>query len=168
LLRKLEATKENDGEIRLFGKNFKVERNYNGLLVRPNFEIKKEVFIENLPINCEKNVLDAYLRRWKINFIKKILVHKVFYFNRKFNFRFDSAKNRVSIKEQKSLWGSCSGSNNLNFNYKIIEKDNKIADYLVLHELTHTIHKNHSREFWEELRRVCPDCETLKRKLKET
>ncbi|MDR2760826.1 MAG: M48 family metallopeptidase, partial [Rickettsiales bacterium] len=112
-------------------------------------------------------VADASLRQWKIDIIRKILIHKTLRFNKKFNFHFDGAKNHIFIKEQKSLWGSCSHSNNLNFNYKIIEKDNRIIDYLVLHELTHTIHKNHSAEFWNELARALPNYRELKKKLRE-
>ncbi|MDR2760421.1 MAG: DUF45 domain-containing protein, partial [Rickettsiales bacterium] len=59
LLKKLEASKDGGAEIRLFGKNFKIEKNYSGLLRRPSFEIKKDVFIENLPIDCKKSVADA-------------------------------------------------------------------------------------------------------------
>ncbi|MDR0571492.1 MAG: M48 family metallopeptidase [Rickettsiales bacterium] len=162
LLEKLKASKTNENEIKLFGRIFAVEKVENPLLKRPFFEIKNNIFVENIPFDCDKTTVEQHLTKWKIEKIRKIIFYKVIYFNRKFNFSFNEKKNSIRIKGQKSLWGSCSHNNNLNFNYKIIERDNKTIDYLVLHELTHTIHKNHSTAFWECLKEVCPDCINLK------
>ena len=63
--------------------------------------------------------------------------------------------NRIAIKSMKTKWGSCSSKKNLNFNYKILFLDEKDQDYLVVHELSHLKHMNHSKEFWDLV------CETL-------
>jgi predicted metal-dependent hydrolase len=165
LLEKLKNSKTNENEIKLFGKTFAVERAWSPLLKRPSFELKNGVFVENIPTSRNKIAVEKYLKNWKVEKIRKIIFHKVVYFNKKFNFSFNEEKNSIRIKEQRSLWGSCSRGNNLNFNYKIIEKDNEIIDYLVLHELTHTIHKNHSATFWECLKKACPNYVRLKNEL---
>jgi len=63
--------------------------------------------------------------------------------------------NRISIKSLKTKWGSCSSKKNLNFNYKILFLSEKDRDYLIVHELSHLVHMNHSSKFWDLV------CETL-------
>jgi predicted metal-dependent hydrolase len=55
---------------------------------------------------------------------------------------------RICIKHLTSCWGSCSGLNNLNFNYDLIHYPPSVIDYVLIHELAHLIHLNHSRKFW--------------------
>ena len=64
---------------------------------------------------------------------------------------------RVSIKNQKTRWGSCSRKGNLNFNYKIILAPEYIADYIIAHELCHLMEFNHSKDFWRLVARTVPD-----------
>jgi predicted metal-dependent hydrolase len=169
LLDKLNKIKtiEERGVVKLFGIEFSSVENYSKLLKKPSFEIKNGIFIKYIPNNCDKETTEKYLKKWKIDKIRKIIYHKALYFNKKFNFKFDEKKNSIKIKEQRSLWGSCSYRNNLNFNYKIIEKSNKVIDYLVLHELNHTIYKDHSIFFWDNLKKICKDCLKLKKELEE-
>ena len=63
--------------------------------------------------------------------------------------------NRISIKTLKTRWGSCSSKKNLNFNYKILFLKEKDINYLIVHELSHLVHMNHSKNFWDLV------CETL-------
>ncbi len=62
--------------------------------------------------------------------------------------------NKVFIRNQRTRWGSCSTSNNINLNMKLVLLPDKLIDYVILHELLHTRIKNHSREFWGELDRL--------------
>ncbi len=57
--------------------------------------------------------------------------------------------NRIAIKSLKTKWGSCSSKKNLNFNYKILFLDEEKQNYLIVHELAHLIHMNHSEKFWD-------------------
>ena len=63
----------------------------------------------------------------------------------------------VGIKSFKSRWGSCSGDGNILYNWRIIMAPNGIVDYVVVHELCHLIHHNHSPEFWKAVGKVVPD-----------
>jgi hypothetical protein len=62
----------------------------------------------------------------------------------------------VSIRNQRTRWGSCSPSGRISLNWRLIELPPVVCDYVLLHELTHLRHLNHSARFWRELARLCP------------
>ena len=64
---------------------------------------------------------------------------------------------RISIRTQRSRWGSCSGKGNLNFNCLLMLAPAEVLDYVVVHELCHRLHMDHSPAFWAEVARVLPD-----------
>ncbi|MCR5430958.1 MAG: M48 family metallopeptidase [Lachnospiraceae bacterium] len=73
---------------------------------------------------------------------------------------------RITIRKQKTLWGSCSTKGNLNFNCLLMLKTPDLIDYVVVHELCHRKHMNHSKAFWEEVGKVMPDYRERRRSLK--
>ncbi len=74
---------------------------------------------------------------------------------------------RITIREQKTRWGSCSGRGNLNFNWKLTLMPPEILDYVVVHELAHRKEMNHSRDFWKIVEQVLPDYQKRRKRLKE-
>ena len=74
---------------------------------------------------------------------------------------------RITIREQKTRWGSCSSAGNLNFNWKLVLMPLEILDYVVVHELAHRKEMNHSPKFWVIVEREMPDYQERKQKLKE-
>ena len=64
---------------------------------------------------------------------------------------------RITIRKQKSKWGSCSAKGNLNFNCLLMLAPPAVQDAIVVHELCHLKEMNHSAAFWREVARVCPD-----------
>lgn len=74
---------------------------------------------------------------------------------------------RITIRSQKTCWGSCSGKGNLNFNCLLMLAPPEIADYVVVHELCHRLEMNHSRRFWELVEKQLPDYRERRRWLKE-
>jgi predicted metal-dependent hydrolase len=75
--------------------------------------------------------------------------------------------NRVSVKDQRSLWGSCTRAGNLNFSWRLTLAPDSVLDYLVVHELAHRAQMNHSRRFWEVVEKVCPGHRTHRRWLRK-
>jgi len=72
----------------------------------------------------------------------------------------------VGIKLYKRRWGSCSADGNIDFNWQIIMAPNRIVDYVVVHELCHLIHHDHSPKFWKQVEKVMPDYASSKEWLK--
>jgi len=64
---------------------------------------------------------------------------------------------RVTIKKQKTLWGSCSAKGNLNFNCLLLRCPEDVMDYVIVHELCHRRELNHSPRFWAEVERILPE-----------
>jgi len=77
------------------------------------------------------------------------LFSRLDYFSDKYKFPY----NRAVFRCQKTKWGSCSNKNNINLNINIAFLPKELQDYILLHELCHIRHKNHSKEFWNELDR---------------
>lgn len=82
---------------------------------------------------------------------QKIMEH-VDYYARRMEIDYGS----ISMRNQKSRWGSCSSKGNLNFNYRLAYLPEELLDYVVVHELAHRRHMDHSAAFWEEVETYYP------------
>jgi hypothetical protein len=74
---------------------------------------------------------------------------------------------RITVRSQKSRWGSCSRRGTISLNWRLIQTPAFVSDYICLHELMHLRQMNHSPGFWREMERVCPDYRMAERWLKE-
>lgn len=93
----------------------------------------------------------------------RVLVHtRVDYFAKQFGF----APGLITIRDQRTRWGSCSGSGALSFNYRIVFLSNRLADYIVAHELCHLRELNHGPRFWGLLEEILPDAIDRRKELR--
>lgn len=74
---------------------------------------------------------------------------------------------RITIREQKTRWGSCSSKGNLNFNWRLILAPEEVLDYVVVHELAHRREMNHSKAFYAVVESVLPDYRQARRWLRD-
>ena len=74
---------------------------------------------------------------------------------------------RVSVRNQRSRWGSCSRRGTVSLNWRLLQVPPLVRDYIILHELVHFQHMNHSRSFWQAVAKVCPDWEAAELWLKQ-
>ncbi|NLU51968.1 MAG: M48 family metallopeptidase [Clostridiaceae bacterium] len=72
-----------------------------------------------------------------------------------------------SITGAKSRWGSCSYKNRINLSWRLILANKRAIDYVIIHELCHVLHKNHSKAFWQEVEKHMPDYKNHKKWLKD-
>ena len=82
---------------------------------------------------------------------------------KKYNFKVG----KITLRNQKTLWGSCSSNNNISLNRKLIFLDYDMMEYVICHELVHTEIKNHSKLFWNKLESILPKAGDLDKKLKQ-
>jgi predicted metal-dependent hydrolase len=119
-----------------------------------------EEFIAN---SIEPDSLSLSIKKWYKNKFKEIALPRVTYFANKHNLMV----NQVRIKNQKTMWGSCSSKNNINLNYLLLMAPMGVIDYVIVHELVHTIHRNHSTDFWDSVESIMPEFQEHKRWLKK-
>lgn len=74
---------------------------------------------------------------------------------------------RITIKNQKTRWGSCSAKGNVNFNYQLYYMPEELMDYVIVHELSHRRYMNHSSLFWKEVEKYCPEYKICRQRLKQ-
>ena len=77
------------------------------------------------------------------------------------------AYNRVVLKDQRTLWASCSAQKNINYSYRLIKMPPVVQDYLVIHELCHLQHMNHGPEYWALVGQFSPDYKQHRRWLND-
>lgn len=93
----------------------------------------------------------------------KVFPAKVHYFAEQMQIHYG----RITIRNQKTRWGSCSQKGNLNFNCLLMLAPDAVIDYVVVHELCHILEMNHSTVFWNHVERIMPDYKIHRKWLKE-
>ena len=127
------------------------------------FSEKSKLDVKNKIIYANKENTKESLERLYKFLAKTYIIERVKYYSTNFE---EKAKS-IKIKAQKRRWGSCSYDNNLNFNYKIIMASREVVDYLIIHEMCHMPHKNHSSEFWNAVGKIIPNYMELRDELRK-
>jgi predicted metal-dependent hydrolase len=125
---------------------------HNSLEDAMSFVRKKEVWIKkHLAIIGEKQTQNKEVNEAFLNIDKKAARKRITGRLRELAKVHGFTYGKVSIRNQRTRWGSCSGRNNLSFNLKLVVLPQELMDYVIFHELVHTQIHNHSQRFWQEV-----------------
>jgi predicted metal-dependent hydrolase len=116
---------------------------------------KELVFVSDNKISVatsNKKFIKSYLTSWYKQEARKIISQRVSHYAKIAGLEFKS----VAITSAETRWGSCSSNKTLNFNWKLVMAPQSVIDYVVAHELAHLTELNHSRDFWETVRKMYP------------
>lgn len=152
-----------DGEKFLFlGEEHNLQILFNPNKKRPNIMLDYGKLI--LETNSSETIkIKKYLEDWYRGKALETILERILYYQQFLEVR----PKAVKVKTQQSRWGSCNSKGNLYFNWKIIMSPIEILDYLVVHEMAHLIHLNHSSKFWNLVARILPDYKTSRKILKK-
>lgn len=130
-----------------FGQQYTVQHieNHKGTIFEDTY-----LKVGGKPEFLHRRIID-YLKEQTLKRLSEITVKKA----KNINCRVNS----VSVKDTKSRWGSCSTRGNINYNWRICLAPEYVIDYLICHEVSHLKHPNHSTDFWQTVKELCPTYE---------
>lgn len=133
----------------------------------PAYRIEGEVVTLFIPEGVCFDRVEKYVQQFLVEIYKleaeQYLPGRVKRYAEQFGFRYG----RLSFRDNVSNWGSCSFENNISLNVKLMKLPDELIDYVILHELCHTVEKNHSDAFWKLVGLVCPDYVHLRARLRK-
>lgn len=149
-------TQLNGRSILFGGKNYKVSVDKESV----------DKFIFNGKFIISENISDQFaskLRLWLILEAKEKLTPKIIETAKKLGVQY----NKITVSDFQLRWGSCTPKNNININYRIIKAPAFVSNYIIVHELTHLIELNHTKEFWQIVKTAYPKYDEAKKWLLE-
>lgn len=144
---KFEVSKSSKDQIRI---------TKNSIIV--SYVNKNEITTEEMQAFIRKGITEAF----RIE-AKNYLPERTSFLSKKTGFKY----NKLSVRNAKTRWGSCSGTNNISLNINLMRLPDHLIDYVILHELCHTVEKNHSINFWTLLDKVSGKAKALDKELKQ-
>jgi hypothetical protein len=140
----------NPQELQLFGKTYtkKIEENGTkvGVVIRGDQAIITPV--SNTKASVEKAIA-TFLKTTAEKYIKPRTIQ--------LGKKMQTSFGRVTLREQQTRWGSCSSEGNLNFNWRLVHHPPAVIDYVIIHELAHRTHMDHSHAFWDLVAKYDPE-----------
>lgn len=129
--------------------------------------LKKEFVVEHnnlfiINVRSQDNVIKV-LKNYLIQEFDAIVRVKVKNYEKYFKMK----PIDIKVKDVKSKWGSCTYDNKLCFNYRLIMANEEIIDYVIIHEMCHMVHKNHSKDYWNLVEKIYPIYKRCDKWLKE-
>ncbi len=129
------------------------------------FENTKTILIENRYIYIPKEKYGNYefIEKWYKKQAAVILKKRLDEISKNIGISFQGC----SITSARKRWGSCNAKNHINLSWRLIFADYKYIDYVIVHELCHVVHKNHSAAYWSFLKSLMPEYNILRKWLKD-
>jgi predicted metal-dependent hydrolase len=149
-------------DLKAVGNEFKVE--YKELVI--NKVLLKTIGFETIAISgalSDRYHIFKLLEHYFKNYAYSILYKRLCQMSEQTGLTF----NHLTVRSQKTRWGSCSARKNINLNYRLLFIDSRLVDYILLHELAHTVHLNHSRDFWLLVEQFMPEYKLMDKQINQ-
>ena len=134
---------------------------------RPTIKIREDKMLITLHRHVGRldgvTAIKKTIQRFYKEKAEEVIHDRLQFFNEHYGFQY----NRVTMRNQKSRWGSCSRLKNLNFNWKLIMASIEVIDYVVVHELCHLKEMNHSSRYWSLVAQTIPEYKVIRKWLRE-
>jgi hypothetical protein len=141
-----------EDEVLLFGEVYSID----------HIEVSSlRISLERLKTPNQKNILKAYNDFYK-RYAKEYLTQRVQYLSEFMNLNYEELK----FRKMRSRWGSCSSKKIITLNTKLMKIDKQLIDYIIVHELAHLVHMNHSKQFHDLVKQYVPNSKNLDKELK--
>lgn len=139
-----------NGEVfKYLGKDYKLKMNINKNLKKETIEVEEDSLV--IYINTyDKDKLRTIIANWYIIMAKEFFIILC----EKYKKLLDVKYNKITFKDTKTRFGSCSSRGNLMFNWNVIMAPKEIVEYLVIHEMCHLVYLNHSKEYWSLVKKL--------------
>ncbi|HSV94883.1 MAG TPA: SprT family zinc-dependent metalloprotease [Spirochaetia bacterium] len=156
-----------DGEKHLyFGKEYPLSINKVKTISRSQVRLIEEHIqvdtYEGLPTEKLQEIIKEALTYWYLEKGIEVITEKVNFFAKEIGVNYT----KINLKKVSSIWGSCSPTNCLSFNRKLVMAPHEVVDYVVIHEVVHMVHRNHGQEFWNLVARYDPQYKNHRKWLK--
>ena len=153
----------NQNSIIFLGKEIQINIKESELLSNGGYcELNDNILNITISKNYTQDILRNTIKNWYKKQCLNIIIERVKFYSEKYNLKYS----KITIKEQKTVWGTCNYKNDLTFNFKILMFNLNVIDYLVVHELSHTIYRNHSQQYWNMVEKILPNYKELDSMLK--
>lgn len=148
--------------VHVFGKTYKkkIEFDFNkkiGMHIQGEYLILNPTTQPNIQNDTDKSEWEQKFQEKLELFLKNTASHYIIARTHTIAKKMQVTFNKITLKKQKTRWGSCSSNKNLNFNWQLVHFETAIIDYVIVHELAHLVHMNHSKKFWELVQQYDPE-----------
>ncbi|RAL26742.1 M48 family metallopeptidase [Thermoflavimicrobium daqui] len=143
------------------GRNYSLQLILDQTLKEPVVSLYRGKLFVKTPTK-EQRVIREAMKQWYRRKTLKKVTERVKYYSHHFKVQ----PTAIKVKEQQKRWASCTANHELLFNWRCVMAPSHVLDYIVVHEMCHMIHMNHSQEFWDLVALVLPDYERRKEWLK--
>ncbi|MCW2279189.1 M48 family metallopeptidase [Heliophilum fasciatum] len=151
-----------NGELYLYlGKEYPLQIIIDKSVAKPSVDLFQDRLVVITP-TIEKTMLQKALIAWYKVAAATLIEERI----RVYAHCFSLSPVEVKVKEQKRRWGSCTAQNHLLFNWRIVMAPLAVLDYVVVHEMSHLVHKNHGKDYWNLVASILPDFKKRKEWLK--
>jgi predicted metal-dependent hydrolase len=156
----LEHLSPKEKQFLYLGKSFKAIHTHNPETKKYRCRFEDDLVHIESPAHSTLPPHDIFMRLMRIN-AKEMLPVRCMELAGKYGFNVK----KISVRGQKSRWGSCSRRGNISLNYKLLQMRAEMIDYVIIHELCHLRHPNHSKSFWTEVGKYVPGYKALDKEL---